>query len=437
MKEIHGNWEGPPLALFWDQSLVWGLICLETLRKLAIPFQLLTGREIAQGHLAGYRVLLVPGGWASHKIKALGTTGREEISRFIEEGGSYLGFCGGAGLALSSHPSLCLVPLERMPLSERLPSASGQIWVQGNPQHPTWENLPPCLPVSIWWPSQFSGNHSRESSILATYVHAGENFMVADLPVVDLPLVSEEEGAIPWKEMEKLYGINLNPDRILGHPAIIEVKKGKGRLVLSYPHLETPGDTWGNYLFLNILKYLNKSASSCSSRSTLDGHVMTKMSRFPGPASLHSFRQSLEAADELIRFGENHLLWQWRKPWLLRWRRGIRGLEYGSLAVALKAIMDIGQRVAAGREIDTPWIEAATRLEHNVQEFCLQAKRLLLEEKLAGQAGSVSKLGKVNETVDRLRAELFGSKMNHGGLSRVLFDEIDAILLNLIRLDKC
>lgn len=252
MKEIHGNWEGPPLALFWDQSLVWGLICLETLRKLAIPFQLLTGREIAQGHLAGYRVLLVPGGWASHKIKALGTTGREEISRFIEEGGSYLGFCGGAGLALSSHPSLCLVPLERMPLSERLPSASGQIWVQGNPQHPTWENLPPCLPVSIWWPSQFSGNHSRESSILATYVHAGENFMVADLPVVDLPLVSEEEGAIPWKEMEKLYGINLNPDRILGHPAIIEVKKRKGETGSLLP---SPGNSWRYLGELPVFKY--------------------------------------------------------------------------------------------------------------------------------------------------------------------------------------
>ena len=94
-------WTGPPVAVFWDQSLVWGLICVETLRNFDIPFHLLSAADIAGEHLEGYRILLVPGGWASHKMRALGETGKRRISDFIARGGSYLGFCGGAGLALT------------------------------------------------------------------------------------------------------------------------------------------------------------------------------------------------------------------------------------------------------------------------------------------------------------------------------------------------
>src|SRR5208283_1248977 len=88
-------------------------------------------------------------------------------------------------------------------------------------------------------------------SCLASYSAPGAGFQVADLRVSD---VDESAG---WEELEKAYGINLDPARIKGHPAIIEIEKGKGRLVLSYAHLETPGDSWGNRLFLNILNYLS------------------------------------------------------------------------------------------------------------------------------------------------------------------------------------
>ena len=149
------HWSGPPVAVLWTQSLVWGLLCIDTLSKLEVPFQLLSASQVCGGSLDGFRILIVPGGWAAHKVRALGETGRLKIAGFIDEGGSYIGFCGGAGLALSHPPALYLTPIRRMPVYERLPSASGQIYVSGTLSHPAWQNIPARIPVSVWWPSQF------------------------------------------------------------------------------------------------------------------------------------------------------------------------------------------------------------------------------------------------------------------------------------------
>jgi hypothetical protein len=424
------GWAGPPVAILWDQSLVWGLLCIDTLSKLGVPFRLLSASEICADCLGSFRILLVPGGWAAHKVRALGETGRLKIAKFIEEGGSYMGFCGGAGLALSSPPAFYLTPIRRMPLSERLPSASGEIHVSGALSHPAWQNIPPEILTSVWWPSQFLLESDSEVSCLASYSTPGAGFQVADLRVSDV-----DESA--WGELEKAYGINLDPARIKGHPAIIEVEKGKGRLVLSYAHLETPGDSWGNRLFFNILNYLN------------DFSAITTLRELPGAQYLHARKgirypssgvlKAKQAAADLIAFGEANLLWNWRKPWLLNWRRGIRGLEYGTLYVALCYMADLEQKLEAESSSPGPAVSGANgpartkELEEKTLEFCALAKRLLFEEKIATLTGTVSKLGKVNERVDTLRISLFGNKMNHGGLCGALFDLIDRMLLDLVR----
>ena len=231
-----------------------------------------------------------------------------------------MGFCGGAGLALSSPPAFYLTPIRRMPLSERLPSASGEIHVSGALSHPAWQNIPPEILVSVWWPSQFLLESDSEVSCLASYSTPGAGFQVADLRVSDV-----DESA--WGELEKAYGINLDPARIKGHPAIIEVGKGKGRLVLSYAHLETPGDSWGNRLFFNILNYLNDSSAITTHRELPGAQYFHARQGIRYPSS--GVLKAKQAAADLIAFGEANLLWNWRKPWLLNWRRGIRGLEYG------------------------------------------------------------------------------------------------------------
>jgi hypothetical protein len=433
------GWDGPPIAVLWDQSHVWGLLCIDALSKFGVSFQLLSASEICEDCLDAFRILLVPGGWAAHKVRVLGETGRLKIGKFIDEGGSYIGFCGGAGLALSSHPALHLTPIRRMPLSERLPSASGEIYVRGALSHPAWKDIAPEIPVSVWWPSQFQLEPGCQAASLATYCSPGAGFQVADVRVCDL-----DEGA-RWEELEKAYGINLDPARIKAQPAILEIEKGKGRLLLSYAHLETPGDLWGNRLFLNILNYLNdRSATGLVAGTEHEVSEHRSGDRKPEicgtrlPAS--GILSAKQAAADLIAFGEANLLWNWRNPWLLNWKRGIRGLEYGSLYVMLARLAYQEQESVAAHGPALPyaasaadWPERASRLEEKTLEFCTLAKRLLLEEKIAALTGTVSKLGKVNERVDSLRSSLFGNEMNHGGLCSALFDLIDGMLLDSIR----
>jgi hypothetical protein len=437
-------WDGPPVAVLWDQSFVWGLLCVDTLSKIGVPFELLSATQICGDGLEGFRILLAPGGWAIHKVRALGETGRLKIAKFIDESGSYLGFCGGAGLALSSPPALNLTPIRRMPMSERLPSASGRIYISGAVSHPVWKGIDPEIPVSVWWPSQFLLEPGCEAGCLAVYSVPGADFQVADLRVCDLDQCDR------WDELEKAYGINLDPARIKGRPAIIEAERGKGRLVLSYAHLETPGDLWGNRLLLNILNYLNEASKTSGPGRASGGSRRPISERRPKaedrrpvmslpssgaclPAS--GVSAAKKAAADLIAFGEANLLWSWRKPWLLNWRRGIRGLEYGSLYVMLSHMADLEHKSASAQPpMSVPgWPGMAKELEEKTLEFCALAKRLLFEEKIATHAGAVSKLGKVNEKVDPLRSSLFGNKMNHGGLCSALFDLIDRMLLDLIR----
>jgi len=427
-KALSASRDGPPIAFLWDQSLVWGLICRRTLRELGVPFHILSGSDIARGALGQYRVLLIPGGWAAHKIRVLGNAGRKQIDRFIVQGGSYLGFCGGAGMALSSPPSLELVPFERMPLSERLPNSSGQVRIRGIGNHPAWKDLPEEISVSIWWPAQFAWQPLPRSFPVGFYTSPGTDFWIADLPLSDVAAHQ-----VQWKEWEKIYGINLNPARLLGQPAILEVRKGKGRLVLSYPHLETPGDSQANQMLLNVLNYLDREASKhlhCSHDPPLPPQTITGPI---GDESINHIKSIKEIVDDLIAFGERHLFWYWHSPWLLRWQRGIRGLEYSMLAVTVQFFQEIGSSKAGPEHGADPWLEPIKKLEQDVGKFCRQARALLLEEKLAAHSGNLSKLGKVNERVDSMRSFLFGDRMNHGGLCRTIFDDLDRLLLQLLR----
>jgi hypothetical protein len=139
--------------------------------------------------------------------------------------------------------------------------------------------------------------------------------------------------------------------------------------------------------------------------------------------------------EELVVFGERHLLWRWRLPWLLQWRRGIRGLEYGTLAVIARYLAnESGTALGAeARNSPDPWKPLLEEVEKDAAELCSLAERLLIEEKLATQTGHLSKLGSVNDSVDKLRTQLFGSRMSHGGLCQSLFDKLDWILLQFLR----
>jgi glutamine amidotransferase-like uncharacterized protein len=59
------------------------------------------GVDIAAGRLKDFDVVIFTGGSASQQAKTLGDKGGEEIRRFVQDGGGYIGVCAGAYLACS------------------------------------------------------------------------------------------------------------------------------------------------------------------------------------------------------------------------------------------------------------------------------------------------------------------------------------------------
>ena len=64
-------------ALLWDESFAWGLMARQALAEAGLPFDLLRSEDICGGALSRYRMLYVPGGWASQKLIALGDRGQD------------------------------------------------------------------------------------------------------------------------------------------------------------------------------------------------------------------------------------------------------------------------------------------------------------------------------------------------------------------------
>ncbi|MFZ3121846.1 MAG: BPL-N domain-containing protein, partial [Thermodesulfovibrionales bacterium] len=250
-----------PAAFLWNESFLWGLMAYKALKANGLSFELIRAEDVKKGRLKNYAMLFVPGGWASNKLKPLGNAGIAEIKKFVRNGGNYLGFCGGAGLATLD--GIGLLIFKRKPTKERVPSFSGRIHLNSN-KHPMWNRLPnpPPPPFSkggrggifhAWWPSQFLIEDSG-LKILATYGNALPDSFSSDLNVGDVEMNSN------WSELEDIYGINLNPKRLKNEPAVIEGTFGKGRVILSLIHFDTPDDENGAMVLRNLWEYLTENS---------------------------------------------------------------------------------------------------------------------------------------------------------------------------------
>ncbi|MHB9053594.1 MAG: hypothetical protein ACYC5F_06355 [Thermoleophilia bacterium] len=419
------------IAIFWDKSFLWSLIAYDTFRELGLDFDLLTAGDIRGQRLAGYDVLFVPGGWASDKMEALGVEGAGAIRSFVAEGGSYLGFCGGAGLALTHSSGLGLVEIGRLPTSVRVPSFSGPIHLrQEDPGHPIWNGVPDDTEFHAWWPGQFSLKDAGTGvRVLARYGEPGDGSFVTDVPV--LP-------DMDWRVWEERYGINLNPGRIVGEPAVIEAGYGSGRALLSYPHFETPGDAAGAKVLLNIIEYLaggEKVRGRKEDAESIEesGGGSAAVASFAGDRKAKAGMLAGElrkSAAGLISFGEDNHLWFQRNPWILQWRRGVRGVEYSTL-YAMIARLD--RVIAAADAIDQLTVENLDRLREISGPFFREAPKLLELESAAMAHGPVNPLKTDDRQISELRERLFSNSKRCGGLYEEIINLADATLLPLLK----
>ncbi|MBI5409049.1 MAG: hypothetical protein HZA14_06755 [Nitrospirae bacterium] len=422
-----------------------------------LPFKLIRSEDIRNGKLKDYKMLFVPGGWASNKLKSLGEDGVNEIKNFVENGGSYLGFCGGAGLATLD--GIGLLNIKRKPTKERLPSFSGRIHLNIT-EHRIWKGLikgpgvrfkiqdskfkiqdsrftsslvtrHSSLIFHAWWPSQFV-IADNGIQILASYGDALPDSFSSDLNVGDV----EANGS--WDELEGIYKINLNPKRLLNEPAVVEGRYGKGKVILSLVHFDTPEDANGQEVLKNLWGYLLKSEVRNEKSEVPNSKLQTPDAKLTSDI--------LALCSDLISLGERNFLWYWRNPMLIQWRRGVRGLEYCTLYVMVREIV---QKCRSAEVQKKPHLVpplakgriggVAAEPPFNLNEimelltpFTDKAKRLLILERHAMQKGHITYEKCDDSDIQALRKELFSDSKSHGGMFKELIDEIDDLLFLLL-----
>lgn len=400
----------PTLALYWDESHLWGILLLRALQALHAPVTVLRAEEIRGGALDTLcpSMLLVPGGWARLKSLALDEDGRQAVRGYVQAGGHYLGFCGGAGLALASEggtPFLDLCPWTRKPARDRLPNFSGHlrcaVQVEGMPQE---AELP------VWWPSQFAPTADMELEVLARYTAPGEDFWSADL---EWSQIAPSETK-PWEE---LYGINLDPDLLRGEPCIVRGTYEAGSYTLSYAHLETPGSAEANALLAQLLGV--KTATVPQWNVTQEKPLWTD-------ALFAAMHQALTG---LIRFGQSHFLLCWRTPWLLGWRRGVPGSPLTFLLGLLWQARHTPPTDAALAH----WQEYGPRAAACCAEFCARTRDYLLAERRILATAPSSPESSASPALQRRKVELFGRFPGYGGMYGDILRVLDETLWRQLR----
>jgi hypothetical protein len=142
------------------------------------------------------------------------------------------------------------------------------------------------------------------------------------------------------------------------------------------------------------------------------------------------------ATDELIAFGERNFLWFRKSPLLLQWRRGVRGLEYGTLSVLMRKISDVaGESLSANPPDRQVFEQVRARLEEirgPLATFIAGAKLLLLLERHALGNCRITYEQCDDPKIHELRITLFSNAKSHGGLFKEIIGDLDDLLYLLM-----
>ncbi|ATD80283.1 Biotin-protein ligase, N terminal [Desulfovibrio desulfuricans] len=468
-----------PICILWDSSHIWGLMAWRAVRAMGLPCRLVKGKEIAQGALLGKphggnapdttqppahtekqpsgraSLLLVPGGNARLKAAGLGDDGIRAVRRWMEEGGNYLGFCGGAGLALSHaapQQGLGICPWGRAAYPERLHhliSGHARVRVCDNGEFsfrppPRPNSVSPkkqqaaaapaartcpgagkaagrvsarCLPLSagterppslpVWWPGRFAAEDNSGVHVLASYDAPDADFWLADLPLQSIP-------PHIFGQWQELYGVNLLPDFLKGQPLVVSGRHGRGNYVLSYSHLETPHSPDANAWLAQLLHQLTGLEPDRAD-------VPLWQLRHPchaWPEDSAPLLNALRHMRDLLDLAVEHHLFFARTHWLWGWRTGLPGAACNNLHAALCTAASLepsATALAYWRVVRPRFSDLADRFAAGAEGYFLACR--LAETLSPSLPDAVNRRG-----LDCQRHALFGHPMSGGGLMEELLD---------------
>ena len=416
--------------ILWDASHIWGLMAWRALRALGVPSRLVKAKEIAEGALSGkpgrdgrVRLLLAPGGSAGRKAALLGAPGREAVRDFVRKGGAYLGFCGGAGLALSharEEQGLGLCPWTRAPYALRF-----QHLVSGHMRaHAPGAAGSAAISLPVWWPGRFAPQEDcPDVAVLATAVGPDADLWLADLPLAGVsPRVLET-----WRVC---YGVDLSPDFLAGQPLVVTGTYGDGRYLLSYSHLETPESPAANAWLARILRDFGIAVPAAVAVPAwrLDADAGRPPAPPCAPAEpWESLRRARARLRALLSLGGEQRLFFRRTPWLWGWRSGLPGMALNNLAAAFAELEALARTEAADEaqaagsaRLGRFWQALGPRLEALLPLFAEGAESWLMASRLADMLAPTLPDAVDGRGLAHQRVALFGHPMQGGGLAEEL-----------------
>ena len=366
--------------ILWDASDIWGPLAVWGVKGLGASYTIVRGKDIAEGilHRKTSDILLVPGGFGRHKGQALGEKGRDAVRAFVAAGGTYIGFCGGAGLALADDGGLALCPWRRAGYTNRIQHyMSGHFYVSPASDAATELAFPqsrerntkesgkawPQLPV--WWPGRFAPTEGGGVTTLAAYGDPGPDFWLADMPVSTLP-----QGI--FADWEEKYGFSPTPSFMRGEPCVVSGRYGEGRYVLAYAHLETPESPEANAWLAHILAHLGGEPRYDSVPAWNLQHPVAVWDDSGLAAIWDDLALVLEA-------GMSAGLFFARSSWLFGWRTGIPGAVLNTVRSHVHTI----RAIAPSRMALRFWNDRKGALVPAFNLFARSAQSYLFAERLA------------------------------------------------------
>ena len=185
--------DGPRAAIYtdqgcWDESVI---ASEKMLRWAGFTVTRIDADYINDHGLTGFSLLLVPGGDMYYYAQSISATGREKIRNFINNGGGYIGICGGAFFAATRviwrGQQLDMVPLGLFegdavgPIDDVIPYPDyGMCRIENiEPAHPINAGLGRSFSVLYYWGPGFVPEPETQVSVLGTYSAAAYTAMMA------------------------------------------------------------------------------------------------------------------------------------------------------------------------------------------------------------------------------------------------------------------
>lgn len=190
----------------------------EILTKRGHQVTKLKDKDVSEGDISKFDLLIFPGGSGSGEGKAIGETGREKVRKFIEAGGGYVGICAGAYLGTCKYDWGLKVTNAQ--------TVDSKHWKRGQ------------------------GMVNIELTDAGKKV-LGDKAGPIEIKYANGPLLGPAEMTeLPGYEVLAVFRSELHengaPEGVMiNTPAIITAEYGKGRVMLLSPHAEhVPGLEW-------------------------------------------------------------------------------------------------------------------------------------------------------------------------------------------------